>query len=74
MSNIIFRSKHLNTISYTEQGFSDLLDKEWDNLECHMSDSSVILIPRHKILSLWLKKKMCGVRNSPIKLAVLTVR
>ena len=33
-----FKSKHEATISFTEESFAKLLDKEWNELECVMVD------------------------------------
>jgi hypothetical protein len=70
-----FNSRHLNTISFKEEDFVSLIGKEWETLECTMSDGDVIKLPRHIVTYLWATSKdWRGVPHSKVKIKVLKIR
>jgi hypothetical protein len=69
-----FKSKHEATISFTEESFAKLLDKEWNELECVMVDGRIIVLTRTQLIFLWAKTRdWRKVQHSNTKVKVLKV-
>ena len=69
-----FKSKYELTISFTQESFAKLLDKDWEVLECHMSDGKTVAVPRWTVTTLWSStKEWRKVPHSSTKVKVLKV-
>ena len=68
------KSTYPNTISLSEAGFLSLISKEWNEIECLMSDGNVIPIARHDFTCLWAKcRTYKRSRHSEVPFKVLDV-
>jgi hypothetical protein len=69
-----FKSNYEATISFTEESFAKLLDKQWDELECIMVDGRGIVLTRTQLIFLWAKTRdWRKVQYSNTKVKVLKV-
>ncbi len=69
-----FKSKYEATISFTEESFAKLIDKDWSELECIMVDGRTIILTRTQLVFLWAKTKdWRKVQHSKTKVKVLKV-
>lgn len=69
-----FKSKYEATISFTEDSFSKLLDKDWSELECLMVDGRIVVLTRTQLVFLWAKTRdWRKVQYSNTKVKVLKV-
>lgn len=68
-----FKSKHPNTISFTEDRFGELMDKEWSELTCIMSGGNRINVTRSELIRLWASERKYKTTPHKLKIKVLKV-
>lgn len=67
-------STYPNTISFNEEGFIKLIGKEWNTLECTMSDGEVIKLPRYIVMYLWTTSQNWIELDPDTRIKVLKIR